>query len=502
MQKPLDQTIEFPWNISAHQLFRYLLGIQLIVAIALGVMTDSLSMALLVGIPVISLPIFLGLTAPHSPISRHSVGIAVQLMCALHIQQTFGMTEMHFQIFVLLAFLFFYRDWTVIVSSTLVVAVHHIGFFVAQSYGMNLIAYPVDNLTFYILVIHAVFAIAECAVLSFMAHKSKIEAQVSIQLTEAIKTITARDSVVDLSQLHKEQKGTVGDLYRMLNSVKELIDKVSTVGSSLTLLVGDVKQTSSTLNSSVDKQDHQVSSISTAIQQMTVSIDEVARLSQNVNQIAASSKNSTDNTVNAISGSSDTIANLRSILENTASTISDLSTKCENISTVMQSIKSVAEQTNLLALNAAIESARAGEHGRGFAVVADEVRNLAIKSKESAEEIEHITSELTSSANVSVDNMQNCVEIVKEAVDASNTATDNMQQVMHGIDEVADNVTTVTGAASEQVTSSESISASAQELYDLFSQEKTQVRGLDEDLKQLTKLADELSEQLQHFKVA
>jgi len=94
------------------------------------------------------------------------------------------------------------------------------------------------------------------------------------------------------------------------------------------------------------------------------------------------------------------------------------------------------------------------------------------------------------------------VEIVKEAVDASNTATDNMQQVMHGIDEVADNVTTVTGAASEQVTSSESISASAQELYDLFSQEKTQVRGLDEDLKQLTKLADELSEQLQHFKVA
>ena len=82
----------------------------------------------------------------------------------------------------------------------------------------------------------------------------------------------------------------------------------------------------------------------------------------------------------------------------------------------MQSIKSVAEQTNLLALNAAIESARAGEHGRGFAVVADEVRNLAIKSKESAEEIEQITVGLITSANASVAQMNDCVTMVDEAV--------------------------------------------------------------------------------------
>ena len=90
-----------------------------------------------------------------------------------------------------------------------------------------------------------------------------------------------------------------------------------------------------------------------------------------------------------------TISSLRDRLNEAAKTNSALNEQCSNISDAMRSITAVAEQTNLLALNAAIESARAGEHGRGFAVVADEVRTLAIRSKESADEITSITEQLT-----------------------------------------------------------------------------------------------------------
>lgn len=76
----------------------------------------------------------------------------------------------------------------------------------------------------------------------------------------------------------------------------------------------------------------------------------------------------------------------------------------EKINALTNDILDISSQTNLLALNASIEAARAGEIGKGFAVVADEIRNLADSSRETANHIQEISSEVTSSVRELAEN--------------------------------------------------------------------------------------------------
>jgi methyl-accepting chemotaxis protein len=486
---------------NTHLVFRYVLLFQLALSIGIGYLTGTLLMGIGVGL-LISVPaILIGYSSPASILARHVIAMATQLMAALHIQQTMGMTEMHFQVFVVLAFLSFFRDWKVIITGTLVIAVHHIGGFVMQHTIGGLVVFEDSAPSFTILLIHATFAIVECAVLAFAANNSAKQAQASLMLKTSVERIVGDNGQLNLRDVDLPNLDQQQDFGLMVNAVKTLVSKVYELGAELGTFADKVQRSTNKLDSTVDAQYEQVSSISNAMRDMTSSISEVASLSQDAHQFAENAKGKTEDTQTAIEDSRNSIAQLKGTLQTTAEAISDLSQKCQNISEVMQSIKSVAEQTNLLALNAAIESARAGEHGRGFAVVADEVRNLAIKSKESAEEIEQITSLLTASANHSVENMNNCVGMVNVAVESSETATANMQQVLDGIAVVNTNVTNVAGSASTQAKSSGRISESAEYLNGLFSEEKEQVSSLQDDVLSLNRLTEALSAQLNKFRI-
>ena len=93
--------------------------------------------------------------------------------------------------------------------------------------------------------------------------------------------------------------------------------------------------------------------------------------------------------------------NMRSMEETTlevrraASEIEDLAMSAEEINNIVNAIQEIANQTNLLALNAAIEAARAGKEGKGFAVVAGEVRQLAMRTSNSAKEVNGIVAQVS-----------------------------------------------------------------------------------------------------------
>jgi two-component system, sensor histidine kinase and response regulator len=101
-------------------------------------------LAIFLGGAITSLPVFLALTRPTIPFTRHIIATAQMLMAGLLIHLTGGRIETHFHIFVSLAFLSFYRDWRVLIPATIVVAADHaaLGLYYPQSIFGVLAASP------------------------------------------------------------------------------------------------------------------------------------------------------------------------------------------------------------------------------------------------------------------------------------------------------------------------------------------------------------------------
>ncbi|WP_026518658.1 methyl-accepting chemotaxis protein [Butyrivibrio sp. MC2021] len=92
------------------------------------------------------------------------------------------------------------------------------------------------------------------------------------------------------------------------------------------------------------------------------------------------------------------------------------SKKVGQIGELTNVILDISKRTNLLALNASIEAARAGEAGKGFAVVAGEISSLAENSRETAANIQVISTEVTEAVNRLAQNAQSALDYINGTV--------------------------------------------------------------------------------------
>lgn len=99
------------------------------------------------------------------------------------------------------------------------------------------------------------------------------------------------------------------------------------------------------------------------------------------------------------------------ISRNLTASVED-SRSVEQIDELTGEILDITSQANLLALNASIEAARAGEAGRGFAVVADEIRVLADNSRDTANKIQNVSSQVTGAVENLAQNAEDMLRFV------------------------------------------------------------------------------------------
>ena len=454
----------YPWHLNGHRVFQGVLIAQFFMTLAISFFTNTWLSGVLFGVLILGAPLVMIRVLPALAVTRHVSVIATQLFAALHIQQTGGLTFMHFEIFAVMAVITVYRDWRVVISSVLVVAIHHVSFFLLQTSGAGVYIFEATYLLFHVLMIHAAFAIAEGLVLYFISKQSEKEAMAALEISDAISTIMADPGKLNLNVNLNGNSKSIKQFRTLLGAFTSLSKSTIIAASNISEVSKTVFQLSQEVEEASSSATGQVNTIAAATEQMTVNNASVSERAVNVNSLSEESRSSSEEARKVVIRSNEEILSLQQSLSATANTINSLSEKCLQIEAVMASITSISDQTNLLALNAAIESARAGEHGRGFAVVADEVRQLAMRTKENTQQISDITSSLIAESKASVNSVNGCVESSKNVAESSESAKEIIGSVVEKIRELSADMASVSLAITEQSQASEEIARSTNSL--------------------------------------
>lgn len=198
----------------------------------------------------------------------------------------------------------------------------------------------------------------------------------------------------NLNMLLRKTGNTVREIK---NGTENISSKMENINSHVSGSVSRVTDISDTVQNMVASSEEISASIGTASQQIDFVFDDI----QNIANIVT---NNTEHLreINVSSQELNDTAQLssRKIVDNTESMTHNLHKEKEKADAVLKikelsdAILSISTQTNLLALNASIEAARAGEAGRGFSVVASEIGSLASSTNEAANEIQKMSNDV------------------------------------------------------------------------------------------------------------
>lgn len=112
---PEDKTLAFYRR--AHGMASICGACHLLICLAFGVATDTLLLALLVGVPALVLPWWISRIAPAALVSRLAMAAGYMVFTGLIVQQTRGDMEAHFSFFVMMSCLLVFCDWRAIVAA-------------------------------------------------------------------------------------------------------------------------------------------------------------------------------------------------------------------------------------------------------------------------------------------------------------------------------------------------------------------------------------------------
>ena len=367
------------------------LGFVALLCLVISFFTQTLMLVAVVSAATLPLTYILQHKLPGHIANGFIKAAVMMVWSAVLIEQSGGMIEAHFGIFILLSVLILYSDWRVIAFGGLVIALHH-------------------------------------ALFTWLQYQGLVQLYVSMGDMHVMEEGAITHSPVDLLYCLLMHGGAVVVQVVILGYLAKVLESMVQEGLHVTRFA--IAAGSGNLDVAFSRKEQQLPAASTR---------ETAKESQHIRQLA----NDAEKIARQNGKQVEEMGEMMRLLDKHSKAIQEMLGEIDNITF----------QTNLLALNASVEAARAGEHGRGFAVVANEVRNLSKNTQTTATQIRHTIAATTDQVLLGVKQTSTIAETTRSLIQSFeqvamrlNNSESAISQQHQGVEELEQSVNEIYNA--------------------------------------------------------
>ena len=287
-----------------------------------------------------------------------------------------------------------------------------------------------------------------------------------------------------------------------VEELRMLVGAVQNTAARVALTTAQVDSTSSSLLSSSTEQLREIRETGQSVLDLAGRITGVSVQAQASAAVARQSLQAADSGLQAVQNAIGGMNAIRDQIQDTSKRIKRLGESSQEIGEITELISDITEQTNVLALNAAIQAASAGEAGRGFSVVAEEVQRLAERSGDATRQISALVRTIQADTQDAVAAMERSTQGVVEGARLSDSAGTALSEIDRVSRRLAELIEAISASASQEAQLANGVADNIQHIFAVTEQTGEGTRSTAQQVRELSRMADELRQSVARFKIA
>ena len=323
-----------------------------------------------------------------------------------------------------------------------------------------------------------------------------------LRLMNELQTVAEGD-LTQQATVTEDITGAIADSVNYtVEELRTLVTSVQNTAARVAQTTSEVDATSTELLAASNEQMNEIQATGQSVLQMATRINQVSSQAQESAAVARQSLQAAESGLQAVQNAIGGMNSIRDQIQETSKRIKRLGESSQEIGEITELISDITEQTNVLALNAAIQAASAGEAGRGFSVVAEEVQRLAERSADATRQISSLVRTIQTDTQDAVAAMERSTQGVVEGARLSDNAGTRLTEIDQVSRRLSELIQQISDSASREATLANSVADSIQNIFAVTEQTSDGTRSTAGQVRELSRMAEELRQSVARFKVA